>query len=243
MLIEHGADIGECNAKGVNAVHIAAQGNQAAMIYYLIKSHEFEVDEIDQEGNTALHWAAVTGSEDATTFLLAIGANPNALNSSMDTPLHLAVYSIEEHWCMRNIKSLLLEGANRNFRNIQGMIPIDYAEKISNKALQNDLLRVLQPSQSMLCCQLRTPMKKLEKSWSTVWFFFFLLFINYFGMLLFIFRYVQEIHFIIHTTLIVLLAIQEIILIFMDPGFIKKDEAIDFGALVKTGIIDKVCPS
>jgi hypothetical protein len=243
MLIEHGADIGECNAKGVNAVHIAAQGNQAAMIYYLIKSHEFEVDEIDQEGNTALHWAAVTGSEDATTFLLAIGANPNALNSSMDTPLHLAVYSIEEHWCMRNIKNLLLEGANRNFRNIQGMIPIDYAEKISNKALQNDLLRVLQPSQSMLCCQLRTPMKKLEKSWSTVWFFFFLLFINYFGMLLFIFRYVQEIHFIIHTTLIVLLAIQEIILIFMNPGFIKKDEAIDFGALVKTGIIDKVCPS
>lgn len=150
MLIEHGADIGECNIKGVNAVHIAAQGNQAAMIYYLIKSYGFEVDEIDQDGNTALHWAVITGAEDAVAFLLALGADPNALNSSMDTPLHLAVYSIEEHWCMRNIKNLLLEGANRHSRNIQRKIPIDYVEEISNIALQNDLLRVLQPSQSML---------------------------------------------------------------------------------------------
>lgn len=86
-------------------------------------------------------------------------------------------------------------------------------------------------------------MKKLEKSWSAVVFYFILLFANYMGMVLFIFRYTHKIHFIAHTAIIVLLIILEILLIFINPGFVKKDETIDFGALIKTGNIDRVCPS
>ena len=42
-------------------------------------------------GLTALHYAALTGSVEMTTFLLEHGADPNAVSEDGETPLHLAV--------------------------------------------------------------------------------------------------------------------------------------------------------
>ena len=60
-LVNHGANILIPNDQGVKLLHVAAQGDQATMVYFLIKTLGCEIEDIDQSGNTALHWAIYTG--------------------------------------------------------------------------------------------------------------------------------------------------------------------------------------
>ncbi|XP_048113607.1 transient receptor potential cation channel subfamily A member 1a [Alosa alosa] len=46
---------------------------------------------VDQVGNTPLHWAVEKEQRESCSALLALGANPNVLNKSSLSPLHLAV--------------------------------------------------------------------------------------------------------------------------------------------------------
>lgn len=137
-MISYGADITLTNNQGVGVLHIASQGDQAPMIYYLVKQEECEIEQTDDDGNTPLHWAAISGSENSTTFLLALGADPNSQNKNGSTPLHLGTKSIEVHWSMRNLKMLLLEGARRSIRDEEGMTALEYSEEINSAALQNE---------------------------------------------------------------------------------------------------------
>lgn len=71
------------NDQGVKLLHVAAQGDQSAMVYNLVKKHKCDIEDVDTSGNTALHWAIFTGSENSVAILLALGANPNALNNEI----------------------------------------------------------------------------------------------------------------------------------------------------------------
>jgi len=115
-----------------------------------MKKYNFDTEEPDHEGNTALHWAICTGSECSASFLISGGANPNVKNSKGDTPLHLSVKTLEDHWSVRNIKLLLLEGADRNIIDGEDATAIAYVEDITNSGLQNDVFRILQPPQKWL---------------------------------------------------------------------------------------------
>jgi ankyrin repeat protein len=117
FLINNEASLLIPNDQGVRALHVAAQGDQAAMINYLINKMNWNIEEKDSNGNTALHWAIFTGSEHSTAFLLALGADPNSTNHENSYPLHLAIKSVEDHGSIRNVKALLLSGALRNLRD------------------------------------------------------------------------------------------------------------------------------
>lgn len=57
----------------------------------LIKQYENEdVNAVDSEGNTPLHWAAQSGYLRMVKYLKNRGANVKARNSSGSTPLHTA---------------------------------------------------------------------------------------------------------------------------------------------------------
>lgn len=49
-----------------------------------------DIDDVDQEGNTALHYAAEGGFQDVTKFLLERGADASSQNDDGDRPMHKA---------------------------------------------------------------------------------------------------------------------------------------------------------
>src|SRR4051812_6150498 len=55
-----------------------------------LAAHPQSVNEVDLDGNTALHIAAITGNTEIIDILLANHANPNAKNARGETPLQLA---------------------------------------------------------------------------------------------------------------------------------------------------------
>jgi len=60
-LVNNGANMLIPNDQGVKVLHVASQGDQAPMIYYLVNNLNWDIEEVDTSGNTALHWAAYTG--------------------------------------------------------------------------------------------------------------------------------------------------------------------------------------
>uniref|UniRef100_A0A673XS95 Transient receptor potential cation channel, subfamily A, member 1a n=1 Tax=Salmo trutta TaxID=8032 RepID=A0A673XS95_SALTR len=50
-----------------------------------------ELSASDEEGNTSLHWAVQRTQRESCACLLDLGANPNILNLSLMSPLHMAV--------------------------------------------------------------------------------------------------------------------------------------------------------
>ena len=115
-----GADFERCNIYGANVLHIAAQGDQPAPIYYFSKIRGLDIDSIDKRGSTPLHWASYSKSEFALVYILAIGPNLEIKDSSGLTPLHLAIKSVGDLRSTRPVRSLLLKGANRHAVNNQG---------------------------------------------------------------------------------------------------------------------------
>lgn len=61
------------------------------MQYLLTKLTVEDLNAVNQKGNTALHWAALTGKLDVVQLLLTAGANPNAVNDTGATPIDEAI--------------------------------------------------------------------------------------------------------------------------------------------------------
>ncbi|XP_069777339.1 transient receptor potential cation channel subfamily A member 1-like [Narcine bancroftii] len=73
-------------------LHYAAGAGHIDILTLIIGCANFEVlNVIDCNGNTPLHWAAEKNEAQVVQVLLDKGANPNILNNTQFTPLHLAV--------------------------------------------------------------------------------------------------------------------------------------------------------
>ena len=92
--------------------------------------------EINPKGWTPLHYACTRGNLDVAAFLLANGAQVNALSPNHTTPLMMAVSSGNE----QVVKLLLDNGADLKIRNIYGMSAIDVAEKFSKDGIRDGLM-------------------------------------------------------------------------------------------------------
>lgn len=95
-LIIFGADIDVITNKGLNILHVAAQGDQPNSLIYFIERFGLQIDTKDNFGSTPLHWACYTGSVNAFNFIVNKYRDSVDLNSQDNeglTPLHLAVMS------------------------------------------------------------------------------------------------------------------------------------------------------
>ena len=92
-LIENGAEVEVSNNRGLNVLHMAAQGNQPGALVYFKENFLLNIQSVDDLGSTPLHWACYTGSELSVLFLLSWNMNVNAQDREGLTPLHLAVMS------------------------------------------------------------------------------------------------------------------------------------------------------
>ena len=91
-------------------------------------------------GYTPLHWAAVSSEHpEVIQVLVAAGADPNGVNNSGQTPLHLAATAGD--WDAENIGELLAAGADPMARDNNGRTPLHLAAgKMVNAHNVNALL-------------------------------------------------------------------------------------------------------
>lgn len=96
------------------------------------------VEARDNDGYTALHWAAMRGNGAIVELLLAQGASVGAADRTFRaTPLHLAVRAGHPG----AVKALLNGGASISTKDKYGKTPVDYAKSAGNAELINLLKR------------------------------------------------------------------------------------------------------
>ena len=125
LWIKHGADINITNLQKVSVMHIAAQGDLPVSLVYFLETKGVDIDIIDRQSRTPLHYAANFGSETAACYLVAYGAYIDAKDCDGNTPLHLSISNYERYASLDCIKKLLLNGADRFVMNRNGETPLD----------------------------------------------------------------------------------------------------------------------
>jgi ankyrin repeat protein len=93
-LLEKGADPTIRNNKGDTPFHLAAQFLTDTHVLGLMLGNEIkiDIDEKNNDGETALHLAIDKSNVTAVRLLLSNGANPNVADKDGDTPLHWAAH-------------------------------------------------------------------------------------------------------------------------------------------------------
>lgn len=108
----------------VPAIVAAARAGDAAAVLAQL-DREAAVDERSADGTTALHWAVYHDDADLVTRLIAVGADPQAVNDYGSTPLVEAA----EVGNPVVIERLLGAGADANVRGADGETPLMIAAR------------------------------------------------------------------------------------------------------------------
>ena len=122
-LMENGADISASNSSGLNALHLAAQGNFPNIIIFLIQKYNFDINSKDNKGNTALHWAVYSNSRQAVDYLVYYKIDMSLKDNDDDTALQIA---------MRNNNHYLVKRLRDDFSNLN-----DKNEELEEKNNEN----------------------------------------------------------------------------------------------------------
>lgn len=126
-LIAHGSDVHAINEFGLNMLHVAAQGDVAAPLYFF-KEQGVDMNKQDHRGSTPLHWACYSNSEIALSYLLAWSPELNLRDNDGFTPLHLAVKSVDTVESTRPVRFLMIRGADKEVTDDEGRKPLDLVE-------------------------------------------------------------------------------------------------------------------
>jgi ankyrin repeat protein len=114
-------DINALAKNGDTALMIACYLGKFAIVQNFISNNV----KVNQEGWTALHYAAVVGHIDIVEILLKNKANVNALSPNNTTPLMMATRSGK----LDLIETLIKNGADVSLKNSQGMNAYDFAKQ------------------------------------------------------------------------------------------------------------------
>ena len=125
--LAEGADVNAQDKNGITALHRAAMvGNLPAMQTLLDQGANIEGS---PEAEFTPLFCAIEADEEAVAYLLARGADTNAIGYDGCTPMHLAAMREKP----RVVKALLQAGAYYEAPNLAGLTPLDIAEAANNK--------------------------------------------------------------------------------------------------------------
>lgn len=132
LVEEERVPIDDCDFKWFgSALHHACRKNQLAIAAYLIKEgSDVNMETIDSNYYTPLHWAASRGHVEAADLLLKHGAQLDVEDKNGSTALHWACF----HGREQMIRLLLSRGASKARRNYLGMTPLGmYNSRFGNR--------------------------------------------------------------------------------------------------------------
>ncbi|ELV11053.1 Ankyrin repeat and death domain-containing protein 1B [Tupaia chinensis] len=137
FLLNHKARVDVADKDGMNALHFAAQSNSVRIAEYLIQDlHLQDLNQPDQDGNTALHLAAKHGHCPAVRMLLTQWEEINETNENGETPFFLTVEGGHEE-CS---KVLLAAGSDVNIPNKFNVSVLQIATRNGHASLVDFLL-------------------------------------------------------------------------------------------------------
>ncbi|KAG6899147.1 hypothetical protein C0993_000254 [Termitomyces sp. T159_Od127] len=139
-------------------IHSAAQNKQLSLLRALVVENPKDVDSLDQDGRTPLHWAASSGAIDIVRLLIDLKAVVDEPDISGWTPLHVAglvtwlVRVCTQTYLLLNsvsaghddiVKELVGAGADVNRKNDKGITPLHYAASKSRIDVCRDTVKLL----------------------------------------------------------------------------------------------------
>ncbi|KAK1944481.1 Ankyrin repeat domain-containing protein 2 [Phytophthora citrophthora] len=127
----------------------AAKSGDAKTVQLCLRSEQ-RVDEVDHLGRTALHWAALSGSDEVLSLLLRNGASIDQ-KDTLDglSALHYAAF----YGHIKTTRLLVVAGASMTLMDNRKMNPLQLTEMASLK------LASVQPTHQMIIKYLRGAMK------------------------------------------------------------------------------------
>ncbi|XP_045462682.1 acyl-CoA-binding domain-containing protein 6-like [Harmonia axyridis] len=114
-----------------NIVDHVKEGNRENVIKCLKNMNDIQLNNLDENGLSLIHWAADRGSVDILSDLLSYGADINIKDSEGQTALHYSA-SCGHMDCVR---LLLDKGALLNIEDDEGLLPCDVANDENMKQL------------------------------------------------------------------------------------------------------------
>lgn len=128
-----GADINKTNRLGEQALQHAAWRGKLAAVRWLIERGA----RLDRDGPewSALHYAVFAGHAEIVNFLMARGADINALSPNGSTPLMMAAREGREAIA----RTLLTAGARRDIVNEQGENALHWAMRNNNLSIAREI--------------------------------------------------------------------------------------------------------
>ena len=252
-LIENGANINLRNSRGLNVIHMAAQGDQPASLIFFKEKFDMNIEEKDNLENMPLHWACYLGSENFLTFLITYLNTQNSINSQNNqglTPLHLAVISDKS----KIIKKLLHQNADLSISDKKNRTPYNLALEKNKMAV----VELLEQKYYFSCkCLQRKKFEKEEKSKINFYFFIILhLFLQACVFILILPHFNSYTISIIYVSIFCFVMLFFVILKLSDPGFqgynpINFSQENDFNLhpkkllydlVIRQNCIDDYCP-
>ena len=135
-LMEVGADPTITNSSGLNALHLASQGNYPNMIVILVEKYNLDVNSKDNKGNTALHWAVYKNSRQAVDYLIYYNVDINLKDNDGETALGIAISKGNNYLVKRfneDYSALINKNSEENNNNQEN----DIENEIENNNNQN----------------------------------------------------------------------------------------------------------
>jgi ankyrin repeat protein len=134
--IQKGAGIGVVGTDGGNIFHLLNDAVSNDELISMIKSEGISINETDNNGNSPLHLAILSGESEYARSLINQGADLIIKNKLELSPLHLAVFLNNE-----DVASLLLlKGAEIDMKGNSGYTPLHIASELNHVSLAKDLL-------------------------------------------------------------------------------------------------------
>lgn len=126
LFVARGADVNQTNGNGESAITLAAwRGNLPAVKWLLERGARINAGERQW---SALHYAVFAGHKEVAEFLMAQGADLNALTTNGSSVLMMAIYEGREELA----KTLLEKGAERSVKNDWGDGALDWAMRYNH---------------------------------------------------------------------------------------------------------------
>ena len=108
-----------------------------------------------------------TRSEMALTYILPMRPNLEARNKDGLTPLHVAISQAERLESTRNVRVLLLRGADRDAKDNEGRKPVDVIPDSMPPHMDRELRTFLGKQSYCECLMFRSPMVPLKRNHRT----------------------------------------------------------------------------